>query len=184
MEDRTPLASLRAELAAHLIDPEAAGRVLASLSEVEPRLSDLLAQSGEWQTTLINFLSFSPGSLEKIRRRPELLKWLLGPDVSSSKQRLRDAATQARPVDDQNFSQLREWKSEEMLRIAFRDFSGQAGFVETTADITAVAERCVETVLAGVLATAARRWGSPKTGIGVLAMGKFGGEELNYSSDI
>ncbi|MBV9491840.1 MAG: bifunctional [glutamate--ammonia ligase]-adenylyl-L-tyrosine phosphorylase/[glutamate--ammonia-ligase] adenylyltransferase [Verrucomicrobia bacterium] len=186
MEDRAPLAPLRAQLAGQLIDPDAADRVLALLREVEPQLIDLLAQSGGRQTALINFLSFSPASLEKIRRRPALLEWLWSPDVSSSKQLLRDAARpmQTQPADDQNFSRLREWKSDEMLRIAFRDFSGQAGFVETTADITIVAERCVQTVLAGILAAAERRWGKPRTGIGVLAMGKFGGEELNYSSDI
>ncbi|MBV8899775.1 MAG: hypothetical protein JOY92_06635 [Verrucomicrobia bacterium] len=184
MEDRTALTSLRAQFASHLIDPDGADRVLAVLSEIEPRLPELLEQFAERKITLINFLAYSPGSLEKIQRHPDLLRWLLSADVTSSKRRLRDAAADAKLTDDQNFSRLRRWKSDEMLRIAFRDFSGQADLVETTADLTAVAERCVGTVLAGVLATAARRWGTPKTGIGVLAMGKFGGEELNYSSDI
>ena len=184
MEDPTELTSLRAQLAGRLIDPDGADRVLAVLGEIEPRLSELLEQFADRKVTLINFLAYSPGSLEKIQRRPELLRWLLSADVTSSKMRLRNAATDSKLTDDQNFSWLRQWKSDEMLRIAFRDFSGQADLVETTADITTVAERCVDTVLAGALATAARRWGTPRTGIGVLAMGKFGGEELNYSSDI
>ncbi|MBV9998353.1 MAG: hypothetical protein JO015_04480, partial [Verrucomicrobia bacterium] len=184
MEDRTALTSLRAQLAGQLLDPDGAERVLIALNEVEPRLLALLDQFAGRKITLINFLTYSPGSLEKIQRHPELLRWLLSADVTSSKMRLRDAATDPGLAEDQTFSWLRRWKSDELLRIGFRDFSGQADLVETTADITAVAERCVSTVLSGALATAARRWGTPPTGIGVLAMGKFGGEELNYSSDI
>ena len=184
MEDRAALTSLRAQLADRLIDSDAADRVLAVLSELEPHLIELLDQFADRKVTLINFLAYSPGSLEKTQRHPELLRWLLSADVTSSKLRLRDAARDAKLTDDQTFSRLRRWKSDEMLRIALRDFSGQADLIETTADITAVGERCVDAVLTGVLATAARRWGTPQTGVGVLAMGKFGGEELNYSSDI
>jgi glutamate-ammonia-ligase adenylyltransferase len=71
-----------------------------------------------------------------------------------------------------------------MLRIAYREVSGLAGFVETTHDITAVAERCVNQVYRFALDSLGKRWGRPKTGFGILAMGKFGGKELNYSSDI
>ena len=83
-----------------------------------------------------------------------------------------------------HFSGLRLWKSQEMLRIAFREISGLAGFAETTRDITAVAEHCVSEVYSACFENLAKRWGSPKTGFGILAMGKFGGKELNYSSDI
>jgi glutamate-ammonia-ligase adenylyltransferase len=71
-----------------------------------------------------------------------------------------------------------------MLRIAYREVSGLAGFVETTQDITAVAERCVSRVYQFALDSLTKKWGNPNTGFGVLAMGKFGGKELNYSSDI
>ena len=71
-----------------------------------------------------------------------------------------------------------------MLRIAFREISGLAGFAETTRDITAVAERCVSEVYATCFENLASRWGRPETGFCILAMGKFGGTELNYSSDI
>src|SRR5690242_5346921 len=145
MEDQTPSASSRPPAAGQFLETEAAQRVMAALQEIEPRWLDLLAGSPGRQSTLINFLAFSPGSLEKIQRRPELLRWLLSPDVTSSKDLLRDVASQTNLSDDQYFSRLRVWMSDEMLRIAFRDFSGQAGLVETTADITAVAERCVAT---------------------------------------
>jgi glutamate-ammonia-ligase adenylyltransferase len=71
-----------------------------------------------------------------------------------------------------------------MLRIAFREISGLAGFAETTRDITAVAERCVSEVYATCFESLATRLGRPETGFCILAMGKFGGTELNYSSDI
>ena len=85
---------------------------------------------------------------------------------------------------DLSFHDLRRWKSQEMLRIAFREISGLAGFAETTRDITAVAERCVSEVYATCFENLAGKWGRPDTGFCILAMGKFGGTELNYSSDI
>src|SRR5580704_16650000 len=71
-----------------------------------------------------------------------------------------------------------------MLRIAYREVSGLAGFIETTQDITDVAERCVNRVYQFAFDLLTKKWGTPNTGFGILAMGKFGGRELNYSSDI
>jgi glutamate-ammonia-ligase adenylyltransferase len=182
MEASRPLQpTILAEL---LWDREGAQPVLDALAQIEPDLQGFLDGCGPAAATLINLLTFSPGSLEKVRRRPELLRWLVSEDVRASKQRLQNARDPWGVVDDPHFDRLREWKSDELLRIAFRDLGGQADLVETTADLTAVAERCVQVVLASILAHAQRRWGKPQTGFATLAMGKFGGEELNYSSDI
>ena len=61
---------------------------------------------------------------------------------------------------------------------------------EITRDISRVADAALEVALATALRNVGRRFGEPFTGGGqparcvVLAFGKLGGEELNYSSDI
>src|SRR5205814_1953744 len=61
---------------------------------------------------------------------------------------------------------------------------------QVTRDIARVADAALEVALATALRTVARRFGEPFTESGrparccVLAFGKLGGEELNYSSDI
>ena len=145
-------------------------------------MAQALIASPDRARAILNFLIFSPISLEKICRRPELLDWLSHSDVQNPKVTYRPSWRGDR--SDLSFRDLRLWKSQEMLRIAFRDISGLAGFAETTRDITAVAERCVSEVYATCFENLASKRGRPETGFCILAMGKFGGTELNYSSDI
>jgi len=169
-------------LSARCWDPGLAEQRLAGLSEIYPDLEKVFRQSPHDGIDLANFLCFSPVSFEKIRRLPELLPWLIAPDVIDFKKGEHQSKDKAEP--DPDFRLLRAWKSQEMLRVAFREITGLAGFVETTRDITEIAERCVRQVHRTSLAALGARWGSPHTGFGVLGMGKLGGRELNYSSDI
>ena len=68
---------------------------------------------------------------------------------------------------------LRRFRRRAMLRVAARDLSS-APFEEIVAEITAVAEAC--------LAAAARS--VAREGLAVVALGKLGGAELNYASDV
>jgi [glutamine synthetase] adenylyltransferase / [glutamine synthetase]-adenylyl-L-tyrosine phosphorylase len=170
------------ELLESLWDPSSGRKVLDLLASVNQTALQALMSSPDRGRAILNFLTFSPISLQKICRRPELLEWLSHPDVLNPK--VTSQPNWRSDRSDLSFRDLRLWKSQEMLRIAFREISGLAGFAETTRDITAVAERCVSEVYSTCFEHLERRWGSPKTGFGVLAMGKFGGTELNYSSDI
>jgi glutamate-ammonia-ligase adenylyltransferase len=165
-----------------LWDPSAGRKVWERLNSASATTTQALLASSDHARAILNFLLFSPISLEKICRRPELLEWLNHSDVQNPKVTYRPSWRGDR--SDLSFRNLRLWKSQEMLRIAFREISGLAGFTETTRDITAVAERCVSEVYATCLENLAGRWGRPKTGFCLLALGKFGGTELNYSSDI
>jgi glutamate-ammonia-ligase adenylyltransferase len=69
---------------------------------------------------------------------------------------------------------LRRFRRRALLRVAARDLAG-AGVDEVTAEITAVAEACLE--------EACRRV-APGGGLAVIGLGKLGGAELNYSSDV
>jgi [glutamine synthetase] adenylyltransferase / [glutamine synthetase]-adenylyl-L-tyrosine phosphorylase len=171
-----------AELPESLWDPAAGRKVWDRLASVNDPVALQALASSDRGRAVLNFLTFSPISLEKVCRRPELLEWLNHADVLNPKAVSQPSWRSDR--SDLSFRDLRLWKSQEMLRIAFREISGLAGFAETTRDITAVAERCISEVYATCLEHLAGRTGGPKTGFGVLAMGKFGGTELNYSSDI
>ncbi|WP_161992700.1 bifunctional [glutamine synthetase] adenylyltransferase/[glutamine synthetase]-adenylyl-L-tyrosine phosphorylase [Aureimonas leprariae] len=88
---------------------------------------------------------------------------------------------------------LREAKLEAALLIALCDLFGAASPDQTTADLSDLAEATVRAALRFLLLDADRR-GALKlpdhaqpedgTGLFVLGMGKLGGRELNYSSDI
>jgi [glutamine synthetase] adenylyltransferase / [glutamine synthetase]-adenylyl-L-tyrosine phosphorylase len=162
--------------------PDVAEKVIEDLIRVRPDFGYVCSRFPDQGSALINFLSLSKISVEKIIVRPDLLDWLSGPEMAASKRGHWRGWNE--DTADSQLAALLEWKSQEMLRIAYREVSGLAGFVETTQDITAVAERCVNQVYRFALDQLAKKWGSPKTGFGVLAMGKFGGKELNYSSDI
>lgn len=75
---------------------------------------------------------------------------------------------------------LRRVKGPEVLRIGVRDLLGEAAFEETVSDISAFADACVR--LAWEICRAECPDASPE--FAVLALGKLGGQELNYSSDI
>jgi glutamate-ammonia-ligase adenylyltransferase len=166
-------------------DPAAGAKVWRQLEAfVAPSVLHSFGESPKRARAVLNFLIFSPISLEKICRRPELLEWLSHADVQNPKVTYRRSWRSDRSAQDLSFSELRAWKSDEMLRIGFREITGLAGFAESTRDITAVAERCVHEVYSTCLEHLAKKWGRPQTGFGILAMGKFGGIELNYSSDI
>ncbi len=85
---------------------------------------------------------------------------------------------------------LRQFRNLEMVRIAMRDITGWANLEETLEDLSALAEVCIQESLAFLYQNACRLRGTPITKEGrpqqlvVLAMGKLGASELNFSSDI
>ncbi len=82
------------------------------------------------------------------------------------------------------FAALREVKRREMLRITARDLAGCAPLDETVAELSALADFCLRRGLACCATEISARYGEPSAGFGIFGMGKLGGQELNYSSDI
>ncbi|MDR9407014.1 MAG: bifunctional [glutamate--ammonia ligase]-adenylyl-L-tyrosine phosphorylase/[glutamate--ammonia-ligase] adenylyltransferase [Spiribacter sp.] len=85
---------------------------------------------------------------------------------------------------------LRQFRAREMLRIAWRDLTGRAGLDETLANLSALADVMIDTALEWLYTELCQTMGTPRDANGeaqrmiVLGMGKLGGEELNFSSDI
>ena len=82
------------------------------------------------------------------------------------------------------------FRCREMIRIAFRDLTGQADLQETMADLSALADACIDQVFSRRYKALTRQYGFPKSHTGidqnivVIGLGKLGAFELNFSSDV
>ncbi len=86
---------------------------------------------------------------------------------------------------------LRQIRRREMTRIAWRDLSGWAPLQETLRDLSLLAEHLISATLDRLYLWQCKLLGTPwdeqrqrKQSLVVLAMGKLGAGELNFSSDI
>ncbi len=70
---------------------------------------------------------------------------------------------------------LRRWKDRHLLGVVARDLLGEATVARVGADITALAEAVLEVGLESL---------EPQVPFAVIALGRFGGAELSYSSDL
>jgi len=93
--------------------------------------------------------------------------------------------------DEAGFKRLlRRFRHQELARIAWRDLTGEANLDEVLTTLSSLAEICVESALRFAEILLEPRFGFPRDANGqaarltVLAMGKLGGKELNFSSDI
>ncbi len=85
---------------------------------------------------------------------------------------------------------LRHFRRREMVRIAWRDLAQQASLDETLSDLSELAEACVDESLTRLHQWQSKIYGTPvdenrvPQKMVVIAMGKLGAHELNFSSDI
>ncbi|MFT6421172.1 MAG: glutamate-ammonia-ligase adenylyltransferase [Porticoccus sp.] len=92
--------------------------------------------------------------------------------------------------EDRLLKVLRQFRTREMVRIIWRDLTRSAELEETTADMSRLAEACLQGALDFLYPRACAEWGTPVDASGepqqlvILGMGKLGACELNVSSDI
>jgi len=93
--------------------------------------------------------------------------------------------------DTELLATLRRFRRKHMVRIAWRDIAGWASLDETLSDLSNLADVCVQAVYARAYASLSALYGVPRgrdsgepQPLMILGMGKLGGRELNYSSDI
>ncbi|HTY49421.1 MAG TPA: bifunctional [glutamate--ammonia ligase]-adenylyl-L-tyrosine phosphorylase/[glutamate--ammonia-ligase] adenylyltransferase [Steroidobacteraceae bacterium] len=85
---------------------------------------------------------------------------------------------------------LRRWRTREMVRIAWRDLAGWAPLQETLGALSAFADAAIGAAQRTATGLLAERHGLPRSASGelqeliVVGMGKLGGGELNFSSDV
>ncbi len=92
--------------------------------------------------------------------------------------------------DAEAMAVLRRLRNAELVRIAWRDIVLDTDVMTITAELSALAEANIQAGVAWLQEQMAARFGLPRDadgapiGLLVLAMGKLGGHELNFSSDI
>lgn len=85
---------------------------------------------------------------------------------------------------------LRRWRKREAVRIAWRDLAGWATLEETLRDLSDFADAAIAAAHDYARQSLITRYGQPRSADGVvqplviIGMGKLGGGELNFSSDI
>lgn len=163
----------------------------------EAVLAASLRKSGGETAFLEAVFELSPFLRDAARRRPEILARALGQDAE---ERLAEilaeiaAAGQAEGATEASVMKaLRLAKGEAHFLIALADLSGQADVPLSVRRLSALAEACTGAAV-GFLLREAHAKGklrlpdlarpSEGSGLIVLGMGKLGGEELNFSSDI
>src|SRR3569832_1335304 len=96
-------------------------------------------------------------------------------------------------IDNENAlaSELRQFRSRVMLRIAWRDLAGWADLQETLRVLSNLASACLDSALRCLDTWQAAEWGvapgarsGARQGLVVVGMGKLGAGDLIYSSDI
>lgn len=92
------------------------------------------------------------------------------------------AGVSAPPVDDDIMRTLRQWRGRMALLLALGDLSGEHDVATTTRLLSDFADQACDAALAAAFAE--RVPGEEPRGLAVIALGKLGSYELNYSSDI
>ncbi|MFZ5844326.1 MAG: bifunctional [glutamate--ammonia ligase]-adenylyl-L-tyrosine phosphorylase/[glutamate--ammonia-ligase] adenylyltransferase [Pseudomonadota bacterium] len=165
----------------------------ALCQQLEPPLDSAL------RTQAVTVLALSDFVADQLQRRPAWLLELHASGALRQSDRVdaihRAFATASTDTDEAAFmAALRRLRTETMLAIAWRDLCGLADVEETLRHLTAVADAAVSAAMQFLEADFGKRFGTPvyhsagpagsAQQLLILGMGKLGGGELNFSSDI
>lgn len=166
------MSSVNTEIASHYID---------RFASENPSVLDAISTDPERSGWLSVIFSYSHFLSEEILRHPE---WILSlADVHGSlpirgfQQRLEIFLTD-RGAENANALDLALFRRKELLRIVLRDALQLGSLSEITEEISNLADTILGAALNSVLGK------HPNGRFSVIALGKLGGRELNYSSDI
>ncbi|HEV8310215.1 MAG TPA: bifunctional [glutamate--ammonia ligase]-adenylyl-L-tyrosine phosphorylase/[glutamate--ammonia-ligase] adenylyltransferase [Methylomirabilota bacterium] len=198
---RELLAAVLPRLLRHLgaaADPDMALNNLERLAAVvmdRVVLYTLLSDHPDAMQVLVTLAATSQFLADTLVRSPQIVPWLLDPRVMEPRPReamREEIAGAGRPfrTEEGRANALRRVKRRELCRIGLRDILGDADLVTTTQELSNLADACLEQAWAIVEPGLTARFGIPQHGPGlptafaIIGLGKLGGEELNYSSDI
>jgi [glutamine synthetase] adenylyltransferase / [glutamine synthetase]-adenylyl-L-tyrosine phosphorylase len=190
-------------------DPDLAVAALARLP-ADPELRAELRADAGLRERLAAVLGASAALGDHLARHPADWRVLSGPDALrkpgpaelramlltaagadpdaaepvSEPARLRGTETGSHPsqLPADPASSLRAGYRRRLLHLAARDLTGAASFSDVAAELADLASAALEAALA--IARSGLPPGSPPCRLAVIAMGKCGGRELNYSSDV
>ncbi len=149
-----------------------------------------LAKYQQLMKVLLTIFGYSQYFADILVRDPELFQWLMYSDtIDKLKSRDEHKREISALLSYTNLSgklnALRRYKRREILRIGVRDIFGVASFEETVQSLSDLAEAIIETCLELAIEHLRKKFSSfPETEFVLIALGKLGGKELNYSSDV
>jgi glutamate-ammonia-ligase adenylyltransferase len=155
-----------------------------------------IAPPEEVQIEWLKVLACSEFATRCLIRQPELLLSLCSSDTQdhsnhAATHRLRLSALLEHCDDITALMRaLRQFRHQELTRIAWRDLAGDAPLEQILGELSALADCLINASLDWLYDRLCERYGVPRGPNGqaqqmvVLGMGKLGGQELNFSSDI
>jgi glutamate-ammonia-ligase adenylyltransferase len=156
---------------------------LFSYLKESPRTLEILAKTFGGSQYMAEILIRDPGSLY----------WLVDSQALDQRRQKRDIARdllralRATATEEKQMEVLRAFKRREMLRIGVRDLLRFCSVEETLADLSTLAETLISAAYRICEKSLRREYGVRRNAFGgftVLGMGKLGGGELNFSSDV
>lgn len=161
--------------------------VLWELFSFNPPSLSLYVELCATSPFLCDILMGSPGMID------ELLDSLLLDKLPTLEQLRADLAELTRAAEDLE-PILHSFKNAQQLRIGVRDVLGKEPIQAINAALSEIAQACIERIASAEYEKLAAKFGEPMIGSGesmgrpaelvIVALGKFGGRELNYHSDL
>ena len=144
------------------------------------------------QQQIVRLLALSDFAWRSLSSQPSLLSWLLC-DVEINNREISDpfATLNINEVEEQQCHQLlRQYREKYWLKVAFLDLCCENSIADSIKYISELANKLIDSANQWAYNNVAKTNGEPldedKSALPlmVLGMGKLGGQELNYSSDI
>ena len=178
-------------------DPDAAVHYLVSLKQQKPDAFETLAGSQSGLQDLIAVFSHSRFLADEILQNPQWLQQLSDIDRALSAEEYNRRLTAflgPQPAGTSVALSLALFRRQQILRILLRDARGFGSLPEITEELSNLADAILDVSYQRIRADLVARHGVPRfvdangqtreCGMSVIALGKLGGRELNYSSDI
>ena len=184
-------------LLASAADPDAALHYLASLKHQHPDVFKRLVQSQTHLQHLIAVFSNSRFLSDEILQNPQWIEQLADLDrvlLDGEYKKRLSAFLKQQPEGTPEALSLALFRRQQILRILLRDILGLCALSETTEELSNLADAILDVSYQRIRADLVSKHGVPRyvdedgkpreCGMSVIALGKLGGRELNYSSDI
>jgi glutamate-ammonia-ligase adenylyltransferase len=172
-------------------DPDSALHFLDRLLHEQPQAFHRLADSPASLQALTALFSSSRFLSEAVSVHPELLENLIeGGDLYRplSAEEYEQRLTEFLAAESQQVPTplaLAQFRRRQILRIVLRDLMSLCDLPEITGEISSLADAILDVTYRRIAEELRARYGAPSDGgFSILSLGKLGGNELNYSSDI
>lgn len=165
------------ELIGDAADPLGASLVVERLRGAGQPISPRIDHDELMATAAVRLADASRSLTDAVVRTPSLLVVVDHLIERETDELVAEAIDVVRALGDRvtPSDALRSWKRREFLRIALRDLLGYSDMAGVGRELASLADACLSASLAVAGAT------SP---MAIVAMGKLGGSELNYASDV